>query len=134
MSHVSYPATGTFETSGPCPATHPVKLPQLMFEVIWDTTPFNNKADWPAGAAQPFVFSQGDDTGYGQHGDYVFGWQGDALQKAMDGSCFGATCAGLKTQSFKEANQCAIKSSVAEDVNGWLKQLPGADDAAHSGM
>ncbi|KAI0451567.1 hypothetical protein F5B21DRAFT_507052 [Xylaria acuta] len=30
MSHVSYPASGTFENSGPCPATHPVKLPQLM--------------------------------------------------------------------------------------------------------
>jgi hypothetical protein len=69
MQHVSYPETGTFETSGKCPSTHPVKLPQLMFEVIWDTSAFNNKADWPADGSQPFTFSQGDTTGYGQHGD-----------------------------------------------------------------
>ena len=69
MTHVSYPETGTFETSGKCPSTHPVKLPQLMFEVIWDTAAFNDKAEWPADGSQPFVFSQGDSTGYGQHGD-----------------------------------------------------------------
>ncbi|KAI0885137.1 uncharacterized protein GGS22DRAFT_162871 [Annulohypoxylon maeteangense] len=28
-SHVAYPETGTFESSGPCPASHPVKLPQV---------------------------------------------------------------------------------------------------------
>ena len=60
-SHVSYPASGTFESNGPCPATHPVKLPQLMFEVIWDTTAFNDKALWPQDGSQPFVFSQGDE-------------------------------------------------------------------------
>jgi len=59
-SHVSYPATGTFENSGPCPTTHPVKLPQLMFEVIWDTSAFNDKSEWPADGSQPFVFSSGD--------------------------------------------------------------------------
>ena len=59
-SHVSYPASGTFESNGPCPATHPVKLPQLMFEVIWDTTAFNDKQLWPQDGSQPFVFSQGD--------------------------------------------------------------------------
>jgi hypothetical protein len=57
-------------------------------------------------------------TGYGQHGDYVFGWKGDALQKAMEGSCFGATCNTLKSQSFTEANKCTVKSSVNEDVDG----------------
>ncbi|KAF2795329.1 hypothetical protein K505DRAFT_240070 [Melanomma pulvis-pyrius CBS 109.77] len=124
-THVSYPSTGTFENSGACPSTHPVKLPQLMFEVIWDTSAFNDKALWPADGSQPFVFSQGDATGYGQHGDYVFGWKGDVLQKAMDASCFGATCAPLKTQAFTEANKCAIQNSVNEPVDGWLTSLPG---------
>jgi hypothetical protein len=57
-------------------------------------------------------------TGYGQHGDYIFGWKGDALQKAMEGTCFGATCNTLKSQSFSEANKCAVKSSVNEPVDG----------------
>lgn len=125
QSHVSYPASGTFENSGKCPDTHPVKLPQLMFEVIWDTTSFNDKSLWPADGSQPFLFSQGDETGYGQHGDYVFGWQGDVLQKAMEGSCFGASCKTLKSQSFTDANKCAIANSVNEDVDGWLTTIPG---------
>ncbi|KAI0099009.1 hypothetical protein GGR51DRAFT_576420 [Nemania sp. FL0031] len=125
MSHVSYPASGTFESNGPCPATHPVKLPQLMFEVIWDTAPFNDESLWPEDGSQPFVFSQGDNTGYGQHGDYMFGWQGQSLQNAMDASCFGATCKALKTQTFEEANKCAVRNVVQEDVEGWLEELPG---------
>ncbi|KAH8601676.1 hypothetical protein B0O99DRAFT_667272 [Bisporella sp. PMI_857] len=125
-SHVSYPSSGTFETSGPCPSTHPVKLPQLMFEVIWDTSSFNDKSIWPADGSQPFVLSMGDTTGYGQHGDYVFGWQGDVLQKAMEASCFGATCSALKTQAFTVANKCSVPDTVKEPVDGWLPKLPGA--------
>ena len=59
-SHVSYPETGTFESRGTCPSTHPVKIPQLMFEIIWDTSGFNDKAIWPEDGSQPFTLSQGD--------------------------------------------------------------------------
>ena len=37
-SHVAYPSSGTFESVGPCPETHPVRLPQLMYEVMWDVS------------------------------------------------------------------------------------------------
>ncbi|PMD33886.1 hypothetical protein L207DRAFT_498428 [Hyaloscypha variabilis F] len=125
-SHVSYPETGTFETSGPCPSTHPVKLPQLMFEVVWDTSSFNDKSQWPADGSQPFILSMGDGTGYGQHGDYIFGWKGNVLQTAMESACFGATCKALKTQAFTDANKCAVPVTVKEDVtDGWLTTLPG---------
>lgn len=60
-SHVAYPETGTFESVGACPATHPVRLPQLMYEVMWDTTPFNSKELWPADGSQPLVWSTGDE-------------------------------------------------------------------------
>lgn len=37
MDHMAYPETGTFESGGPCPASHPVRMPQVLFEVVWDT-------------------------------------------------------------------------------------------------
>lgn len=58
--HVAYPTSGSFESGGPCPSTHPVKMPQLMYEVMWDTTPFNDAALWPEDGSQPFVYSMGD--------------------------------------------------------------------------
>lgn len=57
-------------------------------------------------------------TGYGQHGDYVFGWKDDSLQHAMDNRCFGPTCNGLTTQGFDKANACTVKPSVKEDNDG----------------
>ncbi|KAI0474475.1 hypothetical protein F4859DRAFT_522096 [Xylaria cf. heliscus] len=123
-SHVAYPSSGTFESNGPCPATHPVKIPQLFYEVIWDTAQFNNKADWPQDGSQPFVWSFGDKSGYGNHGDYVFGWKGDALQKAMDTNC-NINCPQLRSQSIQQGNQCSVKSVVDETIDGWLNELPG---------
>lgn len=61
-SHVAYPASGTFESGGPCPSTHPVKIPQIMYEVMFDTRQFNNKADWPADGSLPWYWSMGDNT------------------------------------------------------------------------
>lgn len=60
QSHVAYPTSGTFESGGPCPASHPVKVPQLIYETIWDTRPFNSKDLWPEDGKQPFVWSFGD--------------------------------------------------------------------------
>jgi len=59
-SHVSYPSSGTYESSGPCPASHPVHLPQVMYEVIWDTRQFNDKSIWPTDGTNPLVYSMGD--------------------------------------------------------------------------
>jgi hypothetical protein len=98
-----------------------------MYEVVWDTTKFNNNNDWPADGSQPFVLSTGDSTGLGQHGDYVFGWKDDSLQRAMDTSgCFGASCASLKTQSIENARKCAVKQSAREDYDQceYLTYLP----------
>lgn len=63
-SHVAYPVGGTFETGAPCPSTHPVKIPQLFFEIMWDTRQFNDQSKWPTDGSQPFVFSMGDQYVY----------------------------------------------------------------------
>ncbi|SPQ26470.1 73cd40c6-3568-4e87-9233-1521ec5bb1ec [Thermothielavioides terrestris] len=128
IDHVAHPVDGpaTFaQVDGQCPSTHPVKIPQIHYEIVWDTSKFNNKEDWPEDGSQPFVLSTGDPTGYGQHGDYVFGWKDNALQHAMDNHCFGPTCNGLTTQGFDKANQCTVKKTVREDTEGWLTELPG---------
>jgi hypothetical protein len=114
--HIAYPASGTFESGGACPSTHPVKIPQVMYEIMFDTREFNNKADWPADGSQPFFWSMGDKTGYGIHGDYLFGWKGDALQKAMDGKCSGDRCAPLQRQVDTKAVACTQNQYAREDI------------------
>lgn len=37
-----------------------MKLPQLMYEVMWDTRPFNDKELWGEDGSQPFVYAMGD--------------------------------------------------------------------------
>jgi len=131
QDHVAYPTTGAqaftgSSTGGACPSTHPVKIPQIMLEVVWDTTAFNNKADWPADGSQPFYLSTGDNTGYSQHGDYVFGWKSDSLQRAMDnGPCMGSNCGGLPISNVQAAKTCTVPKLYQEDADGWLETLPG---------
>lgn len=91
----------------------------LIVQIVWDTTAFNNKADWPADGSQPFVLSTGDNTGYSQHGDYVFGWKGDSLQKAMDGGpCMGASCANLPISQVAAAKSCNVPRRYQENADG----------------
>lgn len=117
QDHVAYPESGTFESGGPCPASHPVRIPQLMLETVWDTRDFNNKADWPEDGSQPFVWSNGDDTGFSSHADYLFGWKDNSLQKAMDAHSY-VTASMLKSQSITQQNKCTVKDMVGENYDG----------------
>jgi hypothetical protein len=68
QSHVAYaeipfepymPPTGT-APRGRCPEGFPVRLPQVMYEVMFDTTPFNKEELWGQNGTQPFVYAMGD--------------------------------------------------------------------------
>lgn len=96
-------------------------MPQVAYETLWDTTQFNSM--WPNNGQgeNPFVLSFGDQHGYGTHADYVFGWQGDSLQRAMDNSCMFQACENgkpLKSQNVAAMNKCSVKKTVTEDIDG----------------
>ena len=110
-----------FAPGGPCPASHPIRMPQVAYETLWDTRQFNDKSLWPTDGSQPFVWSTGDGQGYSTHADYVFGWKGQSLQKAMDSSCMFDACGNgkpLLSQTVDKMNACSVKDNVGEQFEG----------------
>ncbi|KAF2750512.1 hypothetical protein M011DRAFT_456379 [Sporormia fimetaria CBS 119925] len=133
QSHMYDTTLGGFREAGPCPESHPIRVPQLAYETMWDTSVFRDM--WPKDGSQPFVWSFGGTRGYGTHADYAFGWKGDSLQRVMNDSCMFHRCGSpgvqgvLKTQTVEEMNACAVKDMVMEETEGWLDELPGAGEA-----
>ncbi|KAF2464165.1 uncharacterized protein BDR25DRAFT_319431 [Lindgomyces ingoldianus] len=128
QSHMYDTQPTGFAAGAACPSTHPVRMPQLAYETLWDTTQFTSM--WPKDGSNPLVFSFGDTEGhaYGTHADYMFGWKGDSLQRAMNSSCMFTACENgkpLKSQSVAEMNKCSAKNVVNENIDGWLDALPG---------
>lgn len=125
-SHMSYPANSY--NSGACPPGFPVHLISIFYEVIWDTGKF---ADQWYGDSQPFVWSMGDPTGYGGHGDFVMGWDPALLQRAVD-TCTADSgrvedCPEFKLIPDSQAEGCRIASKIDEPVSGLLDALPGCN-------
>lgn len=67
QSHMAYPLGGRND-GGQCPDDHPVPMISIFYEFIFSTGNYANR--W-SGGKQPFVWSMGDNTGYGLHGDFV---------------------------------------------------------------
>ena len=61
-------------------------------------------------------------TGFGQHADYVFGWEGDSLQRAVDvctgGDGIPTNCPELTVQDTDSMNACKQPAYVPEIVEG----------------
>jgi hypothetical protein len=126
QSHVAYGSGTGADGGGSCPSSHPVKLPQVMYELMWNVTKFADRSMWPTDGSAPFVYSM-NLGGPAAHGDYVFGWKGDTLQKAMDNRCdLNRDCpaAGLHAQQPAQYNACKKAQQAPEPVDGWLQALP----------
>lgn len=129
-SHMAYPP-GFSTGSDACPPGFPVHFISLFYEVIYDTTRFLDQ--W-VDDKQPFVFANGDATGYGFHGDFFNGWDTAVLQRAID-TCNGdgllSDCHAVTTFSMEESQKCKLPSLVAESVSGVLDKLPGCNPVTY---
>lgn len=127
-SHMSYPMGNEYNT-GACPPDFPVHMVSLFYETLYDTAPFLDQWD---GDQHPFVFANGDATGYGFHGDFLNGWDINVLQNAID-NCNDPSgsvdyCPAVTQFTQSECSQCRLPSSVNEVMDGHLSALPGCND------
>ena len=80
-THVAYPDG---MDNGVCPPGFPKRLISLFYEVTWNTFAFEPFRGQAMNTTQPFVYANGDPTGYGLHGDFLNGWDVPTLQQAVN--------------------------------------------------
>ncbi|KAK4947434.1 hypothetical protein LTR10_013802 [Elasticomyces elasticus] len=124
-THIAYPNEVKY---GWCPEDYPVRLPVLFYETIYQTHLFNN-------IDGQFVFSNGDPTGYGYHGDFICGWNEGVLQEAIDSTvCTGLNSSGLQEdcpifilQDEGNATECKLDmpEALQDEAINYIQQLPG---------
>jgi len=125
-SHMAYP-DGT--DHGKCPSTHPKRFMTLFYEFIYDAKSWDS--EWVDGK-HPFVFANGDPTGYGYHGDFVNGWDIPTLEKAIQCNADSGVieeCGALQLYENDEMDDCKISPSVKDNLgtDSWLNALPGCN-------
>jgi hypothetical protein len=115
-----------------------IHVPHMFFETYWDTHAFAPRFQNMVGKASPFVFSNGDTTGFSAHADFIAGWDEEELQHVIDTCDAGHaglhTCPGLKNGVNDASNSCTIKCPVDEVVDGKLEKLPGNNPLAGWGL
>ncbi|KAL9624606.1 MAG: hypothetical protein Q9160_001271 [Pyrenula sp. 1 TL-2023] len=134
QSHVAYLSQ---IDNGVCPSTHPVLLPHLFYEVLYGVA--NIKQD-----GGQFVFSNGDTTGYGFHGDFQNGWDPTILSAAANPQSGCLFTTDQRNGTFQgDVNSCPILHASDSSYSGWncperpaivnepvsgpLRQLPGCN-------
>jgi hypothetical protein len=104
----------------------------LFYEVLYDTGPFIDHWD---GNQHPFVFANGDATGYGYHGDFMNGWDVDVLQNAVDNcnddSGLVERCSAVTQFTYDECAACRLPEDVNEIIDGHLDKLPGCNPVTY---
>ncbi|KAF9692974.1 hypothetical protein EKO04_009153 [Ascochyta lentis] len=130
-SHMSYPV-GQEYNNGACPPEFPFHMISLFYEVLYDTAPFLEH--WN-GSQHPFVFANGDATGFGYHGDFMNGWDVSVLQNAVD-TCTDDSgqverCPAVTQFTPDECSACRLPEEVNEINDGHLDKLPGCNPVTY---
>ena len=130
-SHMSYPV-GQEYNAGACPPEFPVHMISIFYEVLYDTASFSEH--WE-GDQHPFVFANGDATGFGYHGDFMNGWDVAVLQDAVntctDDSGLVEKCQAVSQFSADECAACRLPEVVNEVNDGHLDKLPGCNPVTY---
>ncbi|KAF6831661.1 WSC domain-containing protein [Colletotrichum musicola] len=121
-SHMAYP---DLVIDGTCPDGFETSVPNLLYETIWNTYAFKERAG-------RFVIANGDTQGYGYHGDFMSGWDEGFLQQAVN-TCTNQSgriedCPIFDLQDEATARQCEMKIPdivAKENVTGPVANLPG---------
>ena len=77
ISHMAYPRPDGGWEAGSCPSSHPVRLPTLFYEALYQTQDVFQPGD-------ELFYSFGDYSGYGFHGDFVMGWEDGVIDELID--------------------------------------------------
>lgn len=111
-----------------------IHVPHMFFETYWDTHALRPRFEKLIGKASPFVFSNGDTTGFSAHADFISGWDEEELQHIIDTCDAGHaglhSCPGLKLGVNDESESCNIQCPVDEQIDGKLEKLPGNNPLA----
>ena len=67
-SHVAYPVNGA------CPSTHPVAMPEVSFNIVYDVTGSTSRWRLSSDSYDPSL-----PGGYSMHGDWFNGWKADIM-------------------------------------------------------
>jgi hypothetical protein len=116
--------------SGQCPATHPIRLVSIFYEVYFAVALFNALNN-----GGRFVLANGDPTGYGLHGDFMNGWDHSVLSRAVQ-LCTADSGVIQDCQVFQNENRfntypdmssCSATDPLRDDVilNDIVPFLPG---------
>ncbi|KAI0074287.1 WSC-domain-containing protein [Panus rudis PR-1116 ss-1] len=127
-SHMSYPVENY--NGGHCPPSHPVHIISLFYEMFIQTQQYSY--DGPG----TWIWANGDDSGYGLHGDFTMGWTDiNLLQSAID-DCPNMEgnipdCPHLKAVLDNDAaNACRFRGNIVnEDIGDQhpISALPGCN-------
>jgi len=111
-----------------------IHVPHIFYETYWDTHALLPRYQNLIGKQSPFVFANGDTTGFSAHGDFISGWDEDELQHIIDTCDVGHAgldqCPGLKLGVNDGSGSCNIECPVDEVVDGKLAKLPGNNPLA----
>ncbi|ETS78107.1 hypothetical protein PFICI_10169 [Pestalotiopsis fici W106-1] len=116
-----------------CPKGY-IHVPHLFYEVYYDTAQFDSQ--WIRdGHHQPFVLSNGDNTGFSSHGDFISGWDEQTLQAIIDTCDVGDRSNGPDGNDMEDCpnipgglnkdDKCPIKAQYPDPGDEWVDALPG---------